>query len=96
MYIHSTVLINSNPNDIEIYFYIKNLNGSDFITFFLNKSWIIHRFLNSSDILDTKNHSMIYYSHSHLSASYSIASTMMDCAIEMQLRSHGLVKNLRH
>ena len=36
---------------------------------------------------------MVYY---HLAALYSIASTMMDCAIEMQLHSHGLVKNLRH
>ena len=56
----------------------------------------IHRFLKGSDFLNTKNHTMTYYNHSHLSASYSIASTMIDCAIEMQLHSHGLIKNLRH
>ena len=57
---------------------------------------MIHRFLNGSDFLDAKNHTMIYYNHSHLSASYSIASTTMNCAIEIQPHSHDLVKNLRH
>ena len=45
----------------------------------LNKSWIIHRFLNDSDFLNTlyKNHTMVYYNYSHSLAVYSIASTMM-------------------
>ena len=53
-------------------------------------------FLNGSDFLDTLNHTIVFYNYFHLPALYSIASTMIDCAIWMQLHSRGLVKNLRH
>ena len=36
---------------------------------------------------------MAYYNYSHSPAYYCIASTMMDCAIGIQLHSHCLVKN---